>query len=278
MSDPRPTVETVLVVLPAHDEETRIGACLASVAAATAYLDEVSPGVSVAVTVALDRCRDATGRVAARWGAATVDLDAACVGTARRVGVEAATAQLGSVDPGSVLLVNTDADCVVPRTWLVDLVGLAADHDLVLGEVRPDPAEMTPTALAAWWERHPVGRGSLHGANLAVRLDAYQRAGGFPDLTDREDAELVLALRAGGAHVVGGTRVVTSARRTGRVPLGFAGYLRDLDRELVATGQVVAETGSGYRPEVGPARPRARRLEQARAPRVDVDDGVDDGA
>ncbi len=237
-TDPRPAIATVLVVVPAHDEEARIGACLESVAAATAYLEEVRPWVVVRVTVALDRCHDATGAVAARWGAATVDLDAACVGTARRVGVDAATALLGPVEPGGVLVVNTDADCVVPHTWLVDLVGLAADHDLVLGEVRPDPAEMTPAALAAWWERHPVGRGSLHGANLAVRLDAYRRAGGFTDVTDGEDAQLVLALRADGARVVGGTRVVTSARRTGRVPLGFAGYLRDLDLELARMGPV----------------------------------------
>ena len=245
--DLRPAVSAVIVVVPARDEQARIGACLESVTRAAAHLAEVQPGVRVRVTVALDRCGDATGSVARWWGARTVELDAGCVGTARRTGVATAVADLDPADPATVLLVNTDADCVVPRSWLVEMLALAADHDLVLGEVRPDPAEMAVAAMTAWWERHPVGRGSLHGANLAVRLDAYQRAGGFPDLSDREDAALVLALRADGARVVGGTRVVTSGRRTGRVPLGFAGYLRDLDAELAVPPTTDPGQSSGVR-------------------------------
>lgn len=227
-----PSITHLLVVIPAHDEEERIGACLASIEVTADAVATAHPRVTVLTVVVLDSCSDDTGVIATRAGARTVSLDAHAVGAARRAGVAAAGALVPGVDPASVLVVNTDADCVVPRSWLLDLVRLADGHDLVLGEVLPEPDEMSPEALRVWWQRHPVGRGSLHGANLAVRLDAYRRAGGFPEVSDREDAALVRALRGNGARVVGGTRVVTSARRDGRVPAGFAGYLRALDLEL----------------------------------------------
>lgn len=228
-------IAAVLVVVPAHDEEERIGACLDSVRQAADRVVRDAPGVSVSVVVVLDRCTDRTAAVVGhRPGVTTVAVDHGCVGAARRAGVRFGSDQLGH-DPAEVLVVNTDADCTVPVGWLVDHLALARDHDLVLGEVEPHADEMSPASLALWWDRHPVGRGSLHGANLGVRLDAYERAGGFPEVAQQEDVLLVRALRADGAAVVGGTRVTTSGRRLGRVPAGFATYLAGLDDELGAT-------------------------------------------
>ncbi len=233
----RPTIGRVVVVIPAHNEERRIGACLASVAQSVATLRRERPRVSVELVVVLDRCTDRTSSAAR--GAHLLVVDVGRVGAARRAGVELARTLTADIDPGRVLVVNTDADGTVPASWLPDLVTLVSDHDVVLGEVEPDPAEMDAASLEAWWLAHPRGRGSLHGANLAVRLDAYLRAGGFPDLSEQEDLLLVRALRATGASVVGGTRITTSARRTGRVRRGFAGYLRDLDRELANRSSLV---------------------------------------
>ena len=77
----------VHVVVPAHDEEQLLGACLASVATATARLVADRPGVVVRTTVVLDRCTDQTGAVAAAYGVDTVAVDAASVGVARAAGI-----------------------------------------------------------------------------------------------------------------------------------------------------------------------------------------------
>ena len=241
----RPPIGAVLVVIPAHDEQDRIGPCVRSVRRAVSALLDLPSGCApaaavqrVEVVVALDRCRDATAAAVADPLVHLVQVDARCVGAARAAGIRHGVAVLAAEDPRAVLVVNTDADCLVPQDWLTDLVSLAAGHDVVLGEVAPDPSEMSTASLDAWWLRNPRGRGSLHGANLAVRLDAYLDVGGFPAVGHQEDLLLVRALRAAGAEVVGGTRVTTSGRRTGRVPDGFAGYLRALDEELALAGDL----------------------------------------
>jgi glycosyltransferase involved in cell wall biosynthesis len=242
-----PPISAVLVVVPAHDEVERIGRCVRSVRQSAEALLSPSSDVTlhrvrqVEVVVVLDRCTDGTAAGVADPSVHLVDLDAGCVGAARGAGILRGMAVSAASDPRSVLVVNTDADCIVPRDWLMDLVSLAAGHDLVLGEVHPDPSEMSPISLDAWWRRHPRGRGSLHGANLAVRLDAYLSVGGFAAVSEQEDVLLVRALRAAGARVVGGTRVMTSGRRDGRVPEGFAGYLRALDDELALQGEIRAQ-------------------------------------
>lgn len=58
-------VDVLHVVVPAHDEEELIGACLASVATAAARLGLTGPGVVVRTTVVLDGCVDGTAAVVA---------------------------------------------------------------------------------------------------------------------------------------------------------------------------------------------------------------------
>ena len=62
----------------------------------------------------------------------------------------------------------------------------------------------------------------VHGANLGVRADAYLRAGGWPQLPSAEDHALWKRLgnepRLSDAEL----RVLTSGRRVGRAPNGFA--------------------------------------------------------
>jgi len=68
------------------------------------------------------------------------------------------------------------------------------------------------------------------GANLGFTLDAYRAAGGFPLLPTHEDVGLVTAMREAGVPslATGAVPVVTSGRRTGRAPDGFARYLDGL--------------------------------------------------
>jgi glycosyltransferase involved in cell wall biosynthesis len=222
-------IDVVHVVVPVHDEEELLGSCLASVAAAVARLHAEVPGVVARTTVVLDRCTDGSASVAATYGVDRVVVDAASVGVARAAGVERARALAPDRPPERVLVAGTDADCVVPDRWLVDLHALlSAGYDLVVGAVHPDPADLPHTVLERWRERHRRPEAHVHGANLAFTLAAYTRAGGLQPVGLHEDVLLVQAMRDAGCRWTTGTTVQTSGRTAGRVPGGFATYLAGL--------------------------------------------------
>lgn len=236
-------LRAVAVVVPVHDEEELLERCLASLDVAVAQLVAVRPGLRTVVVVALDRCTDGSAAIAARHPVVVLESCASGVGavggagTTRRTGVEVARAHLAGLPAAQVWVAGTDADSEVPPGWLVQQVeaaGLGAE--LVVGRVRPDPRDLHPTLEAAWQDRHrsSVVDAHVHGANLGVRLDAYDRAGGFLADGAHEDVDLVRALRAAGVLTHRGTDVLTSGRLVGRVADGFAGYLRALETSQLA--------------------------------------------
>jgi len=220
-------VAHVAVVIPAHDEEELVGRCLTSVLDAASRLPA---HVTVDVVVVLDGCRDATATVVARFpGVRTVETRGGNVGRARAAGVRAALAAT-RLPADRAWLACTDADSQVPACWLTEQVRLAdAGADVVVGTVRPDPRDLLPHEEQAWRATRVPGRpnGHVHGANLGVRADVYRAAGGFSPQREHEDVALVAALRSAGAHVVATdvTDVLTSGRRVGRSPGGYAGFL-----------------------------------------------------
>ncbi len=232
-------IESLVVVVPVHDEQDVLDAGLVSISRAVEGLRADGAGATprVEVVVVLDACSDASAEIAASHPVRVVHTDARSVGAARALGVDTATAALPPHRPERVWVATTDADTRVPGSWLADhLAAAGAGHDLLVGPVLPDADELDPPVLAAWHARHRTGRLHVHGANLGVRLSAYRQVGGFGDLTTGEDVELVRALLAAGAPTVRqGRPVVTSARERGRAPDGFAGYLRAL-RIAVAEG------------------------------------------
>ena len=153
------------------------------------------------------------------------------MGVARAAGV--AHLLRDGLDPARVLLASTDADTHVAPAWLVGLLALArAGSHLVLGTVYPRPG-LPATTAALWRARHDVGDNHphIHAANLAIRADAYLAVGGWSPLPTGEDVDLVrrsVALDWVQIARTGRLPVATSARRHGRAPAGFAGYLRDL--------------------------------------------------
>ena len=157
------------------------------------------------------------------------------VGAARAAGVARllrTEASLGSA-ARHVWIACTDADSAVPPEWLVSQLRHARfGVELLLGTVRPDPQELADGLLAAWRLRHLIADGHphVHGANLGVRGDTYLAAGGFPDVPTGEDVLLSMAIRDAGGLVVstGSSTVLTSGRRDGRAPGGFAEYVRQL--------------------------------------------------
>lgn len=208
------------VIVPANNEEAIIGICLRSVTMAAC-----SPGLQgepVLVIVVLDACTDDTAGVAVRAGALLISVEARNVGIARAAGAKLA------LSLGARWLAFTDADTVVAPDWLH--VQMSLRSDAVCGTIgvtdwgaygEPMRRHFDATYTDADGHQH------IHGANLGVSAQAYQRAGGFEPLASSEDVALVKALQAAGARIAwsAAPRVVTSARRVFRAPAGFGATL-----------------------------------------------------
>lgn len=224
-------IEAVGVVVPAHDEERLLPACLHSVRVA---LDRARlGGVATRLVTVLDACSDGSAAVvAAHRDVVPVTVSARNVGVARAAGVDALERLVRDVPPDRVWLATTDADSSVPPDWLVAQLDLAErGASAVVGTVtvtdwtgHPDSSRARWTASYVAAERHP----HVHGANLGVTLAAYRAAGGFPPIASGEDVALVhrLAELVGPALVrTAMVPVVTSSRRRGRASGGFADHL-----------------------------------------------------
>jgi hypothetical protein len=136
-------------------------------------------------------------------------------------------------------LASTDADSRVPPNWLTHQVGAYRQGiEGWAGTVMVDDwSERPPPLAAAFAHQYRFDRSEgphVHGTNLAVRADAYLRAGGYPMIPTGEDHGLWQALAATGAHLVHDITcpVTTSSRRQARAPLGFAHALDQIGRDL----------------------------------------------
>jgi glycosyltransferase involved in cell wall biosynthesis len=234
-------IRRVAVVIPASNEEQRIGRCLAAVAAARRHLHHAGGTVTVRTVVVLDGCQDRTARIArAARDVQTVAVAAGSAGAARRAGVSAALASAGR--PSELWLANTDADSQVPVNWLTGMLTEARlGAHLVLGTVTPGP-DLDARARGEWLSRHQLrdGHPHVHGANFGIRGDAYLSLGGWPPLVTGEDAELARrAARTGHLRIsrTASIPVVTSVRQNGRAPHGFSSYLHGMSTATAeATG------------------------------------------
>lgn len=230
---------TLGVVIPARDEADRLDRCLAAVTESVRELRRRPDGeiVDMRVVVVADDCRDGTLELAAEWPSVEpVVSRAGRVGAARAAGVR----HLLGPRPGAAVahpaltwIANTDADSVVPPCWLATHAAAAGrGAAMLLGTVRPDPAELDPTVERRWYRRHRLGDGHshVHGANLGVRADWYGQVGGFASVARDEDVALAAAVGAAGGLIerTAASPVLTSSRLTGRAPGGLADYLRRL--------------------------------------------------
>ncbi|WP_312937007.1 glycosyltransferase [Pseudomonas sp.] len=214
----------IAVVIPAHNEARRLGHCLRAVQVAAAHAQ--AQGHRVEILVVLDRCQDGTAAVAMRHGVATLTVDAGNVGLARQAGAR------HMLERGAHWLACTDADSKVPPHWLCWQMQCAADA--VCGTVHIERWQPWQTAAirALYRSRYEAREGHrhIHGANLGVCAQAYERVGGFQPLAAHEDVHLVQALQASGAQIVWTARnsVATSSRADARAREGFGDYLISL--------------------------------------------------
>ncbi|MFB7892426.1 glycosyltransferase [Microbacterium sp. NPDC056044] len=222
--------QALAVVVPAHDEEELLGACLESIATAVDEARSVVPRIGV--WVVLDACTDASAAIASAAGMQVLTVIEQSVGSARAAGMRAALERFAAVSSRKLWTAHTDADSVVPKNWLTHQLDLAErGADVVVGTVRPDFRDLDAEQTAAWWATHTPGvaNGHVHGANLGIRASALLAAGGFTDAAVHEDVWLVDEIRARGGHLVAtdAAWVRTSGRPIGRAPGGYSRYLRE---------------------------------------------------
>lgn len=233
----------ILVAVPARNEANTIRSCIESI-------DLAAGGVrdDVTVVVAADNCTDATASIAravdvswcrlrvieGTWGRA---------GATRAAAVRQGLAQLGA-RASTAWIANTDADCVVPCSWLRLQTTMAWSVDAIGGIVRLDPAT-TESGLLDAFEASYLLDGDrhrhVHGANIGVSARAYLSVGGWCETTVvGEDHVLWNALVAEGHRVTQATAlsVFTSARVRSRVVGGFATNLEQLHPALVGLAHV----------------------------------------
>lgn len=214
----------VVVVVPARDESARIATCLRSVRISLHRAVSAGAVGNVAVAVVGHRCTDDTLGRADRVlvglpHVLVADGTSTTVGDVRALGVRAAldllpvrVGRLGRLGHGSrsrgssrssagraaraVWILNTDADSVVPATWVTDVLAHSrGGHQAVVGMARltrpvePDcPALQSNPAAALAYRRiiragiHGASHDHVYGANLAVRADAYASVLGFPSV------------------------------------------------------------------------------------------------
>jgi glycosyltransferase involved in cell wall biosynthesis len=224
------------VVVPARDEHERLTNCLLSLDIAAQHAR-----LPVEIVVVLDSCTDASETVAGEAAASlgsrlhVISIEAQNVGIARRTGVQRLLTILG---PDADWVSTTDADSTVPPDWFVrQLAHRAVGASMVVGTVQVDDWHDRHALRAPWTRAYDApGHRHVHGANLSFSARGYLRVGGFAAAQTDEDVTLVKAFRSAGEAVVWATDlpVTTSARRDGRAPRGFAGYLDALE-ERVAT-------------------------------------------
>ena len=226
------TVSHIAVLIPARNEEVLLPRCLRSVLDAARHLPS---NVTFDVVVVADACTDGTEHVARnilRDAGQVLRARAGNVGAARALAATEALRRVTQPD-SQCWLANTDADCEVPETWLLHQLELAqAGCSAVAGIVDVDCfREHLPhveNRFRMTYLLHPDGtHPHVHGANLGVRADAYLRAGGWNPLLTAEDHDLWGRLRLGEMPCLSDAklRVLTSGRRIGRAPSGFAGAL-----------------------------------------------------
>jgi hypothetical protein len=220
----RRTGRSVSVLLPVRDEAPRVAACVSALLA--------QEGVDLEVVVLDDGSTDGTAQAVrdAAGGDPRLRLLTGAPLTPGWLGKPHACRQLaGAAAPTSTVLVFVDADVVLAPHAVAATVALL--DELGLDLVSPYPRQEAPGATRlvqpllqwSWLTFLPLrlaersGRPSLSAANgqlLAVRRDAYERAGGHAAVKGEvvEDVALLRALkRAGGrGGVVDGTALATT--------------------------------------------------------------------
>lgn len=211
------------ILIPAHNEEELLEDCLQ--AALRAAEHELLGGETVEVLVVLDSCTDRSSDIVGSYPVHCLEIDARNVGQARAAGAEFL------LERGVRWISCSDADSRVAHDWLVAQLSLEADAVCGTVTVAAWHESFDESAQIRYQQHYQAREGHrhIHGANLGVSAEAYQRAGGFEPLACDEDVQLVRQLERCGATIAWSHRpqVLTSGRVDSRAQGGFGDYLRE---------------------------------------------------
>lgn len=213
------------IVIPAHNEEQHLPACLQSIRQAIAELGPLSE--KVRVLVVLDSCTDQSLQQVKQAGVEYMCCTAHCVGKARDIGVRYL------IEAGARWIACTDADTRVDTQWLKQQLQ-HQPADVICGVVEVDDWQQLSAMTRQRYLKHyhdHMGHRHIHGANLSFSADAYLNAGGFAALKCHEDVKLVERMLEQHCQVIWSNRVrvITSSRLNARAPQGFAAFLNQLE-------------------------------------------------
>lgn len=207
--------DAAAVVIPVHNERTKLTACLRGVLTAA-----LCAPIPVTVVVVLDGCDDGSDELAGEYGPDVhfVSVDVRNVGTARAVGFGYARSLLA--DDARIWFATVDADSRVDPRWLLDQ--LRSGADMVVSVMRCYEAG----AHARQSQQEVID------GDMGFSARAYWHVGGFRTLATGEKEDLVERFEATGHRVHRDTdlSVITSKRIQARDPYGFADYLTQLGR------------------------------------------------
>ncbi len=228
-----------VVVVPARDEQDRIGNCLEALAAQTV-------GLSAFETILVaDDCRDRTEQVA-RETAQRLGLSLTIMhgpgegsGPARGLGMDAAAERLRALGLPRGLIATTDADSEPAPDWLErQLAHLERGADVIAGAIELDTTDtQLPAAVLDRRRRDAETRmaaiaatdaDAAHhhfaGASLGVNAEVYSHVGGIDASRALEDEAFADALAIHKVPILrpADVRVSTAVRTNGRAARGLS--------------------------------------------------------
>ena len=193
--------EKISIVIPARNEAQNIGPCL------DALLQQDYPSSYIEIIVADDHSTDQTPAIVQSKGVKLITMEALPEGT---VAFKKAALSAAIASAGGDIIVSTDADCLVPGSWLSTMIHVkqSANAVLVGGPVRMpygksflsrfqsiDFAILQGITAASMHEGfHSMG----NGANLAYDKAAFNAVNGFSgvdDIASGDDMLLVHKIR-----------------------------------------------------------------------------------
>lgn len=237
----------IAVIVPARNEQERVGACLIAL--------ERQLADRARVIVVVNNTTDSTSDVVRQIGyQRQMDVEVIdCllgplegVGSARRIGCDHVLHKM----PDLRWLLTTDADCVVAPDWIRRNIAHLDRADVVCGKVVPMVNEVgilegmdrtlaknegryrqlvqdIYATYAAGMERLKNTHGEAAGASLAFSATSYRSVGGFQKVKCGEDRQIVRDFRLSGYSVLHADDVVVNAscRLSGRASGGMSDAL-----------------------------------------------------
>jgi hypothetical protein len=249
-------------IVPVKDEARNLPETLAALAAQTSLNGLPLDCQRYEIIVLANNCTDESAAIARQFAAAhpglvlhvaelTLPPAKSYIGYVRKLLMDEAYDRLMSLGRRRGIIASTDGDTQVAKTWIAATIQeINSGVDAVGGRILTDRHsrhELSPQARTcflqevgyrssiAQMESHldpdpcdPLPRHFQHyGASLAVTAEMYAKAGGLPSVRTPEDEAFYQSLLRVDARFRHSplVRVTTSARASGRSPVGLASQL-----------------------------------------------------